>query len=421
MDLQSLHTMVQNTSNDGDYLQQALNSKLPTVLAGCRDISEIEPCITDALEIASPEVKESIFTGGIALLLAFVQNAFTGPSLALSGTDILHEDFDRESAQKSSLQMLETDGELAYSLTPEPFLLYVASVILVVNRANFAKFKTGPWWAYRCAFVHQKILDNFSDSLSHIITESLDACSQGLLGVEGDRELHIRILMEKGLVHHYYTRDTEAKSWFIKAQECSKLKWSLTGALGKRTKHQTFEVSQLVVIAESHVDSPEDTKGSAATPSQLDLNCDTLLEKIEFSKLDDGSIPDAPSKLNVTDQCILLAFCLHLKNTNPEDGLTTEQMLPYVQRVLQNPNNWMVYTMALLIKSRLESHKSRTVERSVLQLQALVDQFEVQECSVGEKMDHFFTIELPPKWDLEVCTKSLQRRICQCLVVIFHL
>jgi hypothetical protein len=33
-------------------------------------------------------------------------------------------------------------------------------------------------------------------------------------------------------------------------------------------------------------------------------------------------------------------------------------------------HNWLVYSMGLLLRSRLEAEKSRTVERGVLQMQA---------------------------------------------------
>jgi hypothetical protein len=69
---------------------------------------------------------------------------------------------------------------------------------------------------------------------------------------------------------------------------------------------------------------------------------------------------------------------------------------------LENPNNWMIYTMALLLRSRLESNRSRTVERSVLQLQALVDQFPLEESSVAEKLLYIFCIDIPAKWEMEV-------------------
>jgi hypothetical protein len=90
------------------------------------------------------------------------------------------------------------------------------------------------------------------------------------------------------------------------------------------------------------------------------------------------------------------------------DGLTTEEMFPFVSRVLENANNWMVHTTALLLRSRLESSKSRTVERSALQLQALVDQFDLKdEGSIEERLEWFYSLLVPAKWHMEVSHSSL--------------
>jgi len=57
--------------------------------------------------------------------------------------------------------------------------------------------------------------------------------------------------------------------------------------------------------------------------------------------------------------------------------------------------------MALLIRTRLEAGKTRTVERACLQLQALVDQCPLEEPSASERLDHFFAVLMPPTWELE--------------------
>ena len=57
--------------------------------------------------------------------------------------------------------------------------------------------------------------------------------------------------------------------------------------------------------------------------------------------------------------------------------------------------------MALLLRTRLEGAKSRTIERAALQLQALVDQFPLSDSPASERMHHFFSIFIPPKWEME--------------------
>ena len=48
------------------------------------------------------------------------------------------------------------------------------------------------------------------------------------------------------------------------------------------------------------------------------------------------------------EQSLLLALCLNVKNTNPRDGLTNEEMSPFVDAVLEAPKDWAVQTTALL-------------------------------------------------------------------------
>ena len=79
-------------------------------------------------------------------------------------------------------------------------------------------------------------------------------------------------------------------------------------------------------------------------------------------------------ELHEVDQAIIMALCLDIENSNPKDGLTSEEMFPYLQRVLDRPKNWMIHSTALLQRSWLEFEKRRTSDRAILQIQALLDQ-----------------------------------------------
>jgi tetratricopeptide (TPR) repeat protein len=167
------------------------------------------------------------------------------------------------------------------------------------------------------------------------------------------------------------------------------------------------------------------------------LNDDTLLEKISFTSVEKiaptSTIPSSlssldpsdPTPLDPLDSTILLALTTCIKNTNPSDGLTMEEMTPYVARVLSHPRNWTVYTMALLLRTRLEHTRARTIQRSVLQLQVLVDQLvdEIgppsngitapkssflskpsnpsETASTRIRLAYAWQLLLPSRWDLE--------------------
>jgi tetratricopeptide (TPR) repeat protein len=119
-------------------------------------------------------------------------------------------------------------------------------------------------------------------------------------------------------------------------------------------------------------------------------------------------------KLDVLDQAILLALCLDVSNSNPADGLTNEEMRPYLDRVLANPLNWMVYSTALLERAWLECEVSRTRDRAVLQMQALVDQHTtrltmtqnsteaIEDAAPAEERVAFLhSLAFPPRWELQ--------------------
>jgi tetratricopeptide (TPR) repeat protein len=225
-----------------------------------------------------------------------------------------------------------------------------------------------------------------------------------------DSDVGGRILLEQGLLQHTLSNDRSAADYFVKAARATGLEYELSGALGKRTKFQQTDVSQLVLLAQSLDNdnaADKDTKGSSL-PQTLPLNDDTLLERTEFTSSDPTSNsrllhldPNSQPPLRPLDQCILLALCLNVKNTSPAHGLTSEQMSPYVSRVIAHPLNWSIHTMALLLRSRLESNRTRTVERSTLQLQALVDQMPTADSSVTERLLYFHSIQLPSKWEME--------------------
>lgn len=77
-------------------------------------------------------------------------------------------------------------------------------------------------------------------------------------------------------------------------------------------------------------------------------------------------------------------------------------MMPYVAYVLENPNhNWLIYSMALLLRSRLEKERTRTVERSCYQLQVLVDQIKDQSPTFTDRYKFFWLLAYPSNLELQ--------------------
>ncbi|XXG95244.1 hypothetical protein Hte_001504 [Hypoxylon texense] len=202
------------------------------------------------------------------------------------------------------------------------------------------------------------------------------------------QESRIQFHLEVATCHILLGNDVKARTALQLATKISGFSYALSGALGKRTKFQEKNISQLVVLAKSLALS-ENTQQhpSNAAPVALPLNDDTLLEKIKFEndqtnettpsippELQDLT-PEDQLQLRPEDHIILLTEATLRDTFSPADSLTAEEILPFAVRVIDDKStNWQIYTQALLVRSRIELNRSRTLERAVLQMQALVDQ-----------------------------------------------
>ncbi|KAF5377762.1 hypothetical protein D9757_008080 [Collybiopsis confluens] len=352
----------------------------------------------------------------VACLHVFLQINWTGPDLDFAPFEILQSETQEDLLNQTAIAELAFAGEPAYHLARHAVFLRLAQLLLDYP---YQHCQTATWWQLRIHLTHQRVLDEPVILLDDV----LDAFKRWQNPFALDNpDLGGRFLLEHGLLYHTFLQDKVSAELFVKAARATDLQYELTGALGKRTKFQQTELSQLVLLAESHLpDSvPENATTSetvasqAVVPETMALNDDTLLEQTEFtsSKPSSGLSSSAlhrldPSNqppLNPLDQCILLSLCLNVRNTSPLHGLTSEQMTPYVTRVITHPRNWTVHTMALLLRSRLEAGRTRTVERSTLQLQALVDQMPATDADaapVSERLQYIHSIPLPSKWEIE--------------------
>lgn len=345
----------------------------------------------------------------IALFNAFLQVNYTGPYIEITGLPTFPLDV--------ILDRLEVDGERPYPLVEVPLCLLLA-LHLIDKDAE-------PWWYVRMNFIHQQLLD---DPVSTIHNKIFDEERIALIEATSDKA---RWHLELAHYYSYYSYDQKALTQVAAAQQASGLKMQVSGALGRRTKFQTFDVSQLVVLAKSAKDYEKDQE---SVPKTLDLNDDTILEKVSFTDTNEEAsyreriLPIVPPEaidpvlaalspgeqpqLSPIDQCILLTIAGIIKiSAASDDTIITEQVAAYVARVLQNKADWTIHSAALLARTRVEGHRSRTVERAVLQLQALVDQLmdetsqsflrRSESAPAEERLQHLLCLPTSSRWELQ--------------------
>lgn len=139
---------------------------------------------------------------------------------------------------------------------------------------------------------------------------------------------------------------------------------------GEESKQELLEIGRRVVTA------ADDGEEAAMREVMLD-QVDTGVENIIMEggpRFKDASEVRNGGQLSTLDQAILLALCLDVSNSNPADQLTYEEQMAYIERILQQANNWMVHSTALLERSWIEFERRKTADRAMLQIQALIDQ-----------------------------------------------
>ncbi|KAG7400034.1 Tetratricopeptide repeat domain 27 [Phytophthora boehmeriae] len=330
------------------------------------------------------------------------------------------------------------------------------------------QIKSAAWWNARAAVAHERLLLAKQPS-NTLWFEARRAYIQTLrttelFAAEKDTQyLLARAYVEWGLAQHHFDKNKRGKRTFARAKEISGVSVQLSGFMGKRTKFQQKAVAQMVLLAASkkepqsadsvyatavaettHVDfggkqvTVEGESGDESTAPPADgltaeeeriqrmvQEGDATYRNVHLDQVDQDNILlesiafedrklTQQGNLQTVDQIVLLGLCLDVKNSNANDGLTREEMMPYVSRVLENPNNWMVYSTGLLERAWLECESSKRRERAVLQMQALVDQHTTRltitqntlasiadSAPARERMQFVYSLAFPPRYALK--------------------
>jgi len=400
-----------------------------------------------------------VLIAGLAAFSAFLQANVTGPPLDFG--DVFPAGGD--AFKEQCLRSLDIDGVSVYQYIPYVELFCFARFIFTTYfpRLVGGEYRDSKWMRLRINAYHQRLLSGVSGArlsestvLQDAIDKDLKALDDEILGDKSryPTEAKVQFLLEKAQVYILQGLDLKARENVKLAKTVSGFSYALTGALGKRTKFQQNDLSQLVVFAkssdsdvsaealskdlkESQISNRDSTK-----PESLQLNDDTLLESIEFTtdKVDPTNLPselaglqpNEQPQLKPLDQITLLTEATIKDTFLPLDKLNSEEILPFALRVLSDkPTNWQIYTQALLVRSRIESHRSRTQERSILQLQVIVDQIiaDTQEepsseagdipeirvtqfmprakasesAPIAERLRYIYQLNTPTRWELE--------------------
>ncbi|CAG9317586.1 unnamed protein product [Blepharisma stoltei] len=316
----------------------------------------------------------SLLQAGITFLRTFMQENISGPPLNLPRTNA---------------ENLSLDGEdvITYILGSEN--LSNARDIFINQFSSIEPLQDSYLWRARYAFLHQQILTHQVESLKSLSLSSYEKA----LSHDFPPSEKALLLVEYSRCLLYYLQYEQSEQALLQAQELAGLSFNLTGKLGVRTKFQTFKTAQLVLETRS---SEEITNVAAEAPVSIKLDEDCPLH--ETPQLDQPSLENC----SIADQIILLAWVNYFFKTKPKDELQTEIIASYLDKILEKPLNWLVYSEALLYRSKNQFESYKHKERSALQIQTLLDQFSDESPDVVERLSYVFSLNYPLRHWLKV-------------------
>merc|ERR1712142_835967 len=329
---------------------------------------------------------------GVSALQLFLQCNVVGP-IPVIGDD-LHERISRviararpnvaEDDPSTSRAALNLDGESAYPLVNFPHLLLVAK-----DAFSSVSVPGIEWWRLRADWTHQLTLQEPVETLRVSIVDSL---IPSILASPFYAKLttpHRALFhLEAYHAYHYYSRAKDAARCLDAAVSLAGVDLRVTGALGKRTKWQQEDKSQLVVgvgQGEGEINDgggsddlwfAEDASASwwhADAPKDIALDDDTLLDKVKFKSADDNN-SEMKNSWNALEQAVVYCVMMDVGRRSCVRELTEEELAAFRAALLEQEKKiFGVQLGCLFYRSRGEREKSRKVERALMQLEDLTN------------------------------------------------
>ncbi|CAG9462955.1 unnamed protein product [Pedinophyceae sp. YPF-701] len=397
-------------------LTQAVSLGVLPPAEGCASLREWSTAARSHIKQLYGDMSKNgllLLTSGVAALMSFCQASLTGPasseSPALTATLPSLVDWDPPANNEEPwsgdrdpwvLREAQVDGEdLVCGRIDALDMLVLASMLLWEPLADAeppAALPSWAWWAARVLGVHQRALGARSMTLRGGLVRLTDAVlTQFHPDADAAPDTRLAAVaassarLEAALCDFAYGRDETARAHLDAAGAALGFKFRLTGRLAKKTMYQQDAATVLVVETEA-VDASAAGRGRtiadlgagegvAAAAAAADLTRAThgLTGETEVFQLPHllstaGAVL-GNAGLGAAEQAVLLGWSVNVKLGQAEEDMNLAQMGAFVEAVMAQPRSeFMVRAMAELQMCRKEAARSRTMERGLLEMEALV-------------------------------------------------
>uniref|UniRef100_A0A182PEQ3 TPR_REGION domain-containing protein n=1 Tax=Anopheles epiroticus TaxID=199890 RepID=A0A182PEQ3_9DIPT len=321
-------------------------------------------------EHQSVDSNDELLHLAIGSLLAFLQYNFLGP---------------RETTQPVQLQgsncteHLKFDGEELNVNVRRADCLLVCKKIFdrLVNDdvQSPEKVYCVRLWYQRYLLIHQRCMDDLTHTLYERFNANVVALEAAV--AEADKVTKAETYLEILFGFIQFKRISKSEQWLQKLESTTNVTLTVEGVLGMRTKYQQNPLPQLTVrlqgVRELGLPDAAETHGHMKLPAILKLEDEVRLEKIRFMNEQENEDVQLPALI----QNMVLGKIYFLHVSQPKEQLTLEEIQPYITSlVYQRYGPWTTRIAALFLNATMEATHKRTVDRSLRQMEELVQQFD---------------------------------------------
>lgn len=383
----------------------------------------------------------------VAAVLAFAQRNMTGPAGEFSSFPL---SFPQAETMKKidgggkwdmwARNMLMSSGSDLFGKFPMiQYIVYAKSLLskitdLCMNGKNsyLGGSKSISWWLLRILLLEQRVLDELSSSLYELLSKFVNETLQqfgslgsvssywGSLLCDGESLTIVSVVhLEAGVMESIFGRVDSARIHFSNSEWASGLNLSLSGALGYRTVHQVDAKVQMVLLDTDSQEREKRTliKCSKTQREDCDMEyqnncpsfekhdqCDILMapKLVESHNNDicDGNITQndvsTTKPLSSIQQAVVLAQCLHINRSNPDDELSRWKVAPFIEAVdAQEHSHFIIQCFCDILRIRWESSRSRTKERAYMMMTKLVEHAQNTHPHVDQRIQFCFAVHFP--------------------------
>ena len=367
--------------------------------------------------------EEETFISLILLLYLYFQENVWGPSFTfIKETEKI--DFEKELNKFNENYFnrliknnLLKEEEIAFELSSygeEPYkysqfiIFYYICYYFICNfkkdsnlKFDFNKFSIIKLWKIRILKILNQLIQEPIDSIQKEIDNLYNEFNIDNLNIDNETKGLLQI--EKSFFYIRYFHNKKCTNMLETAKKNLNIDINLTGKMGKKTKYQEFDTPILVVdIKNENKNIKEKDNLTYENNMTLDsINKDNpLLENTKLSNPEEEKY-FSNQIITINDQIYICALLNYLKTGLPDEELNREIILSYSEKSLKKSFDWLVYSKLLYHRSLAEDKSTKKIERSLLQIESLCNQFNDREPIPYNRLKYYFIIEYPLIFNLK--------------------